>query len=77
MLAVNAIVDLMSRIEMQRPTPEMRIAASMEDIARYLGEINQMLKDLGTRPEVDNGQLARIATAVAEIQRLVPALLQR
>jgi hypothetical protein len=58
-------------------TPDMRIARSMEDISRYLGEIKQMLQDLSARPEIDNRQLAKIATAVAEIQRLVPALLQR
>lgn len=58
-------------------TPDKRIATSMEDISRYLGEIKQMLQDLSGRPDVDNGQLAKIATAVTEIQRLVPALLQR
>ncbi|CAN0484087.1 unnamed protein product [Phaeothamnion confervicola] len=55
----------------------MRIATSMEDISRYLGEIKQMLQDLSARPNVDNSQLAKIATAITEIQRLVPALLQR
>ena len=64
-------------MEMSDLTPDMRIAASMEDISRYLGEIKQMLQDLSARPNVDNGQLAKIATAVAEIQRLVPALLKR
>lgn len=48
----------------------------MEDISRYVGEIKQMLQDLSARPEIDNHQLAKIATAVTEIQRLVPALLQ-
>ena len=58
-------------------TPDMRIAASMEDISRYLGEIKQMLQDLSARPNVDNAQLAKIATAIAEIQRIVPAMLKR
>ena len=58
-------------------TPDMRIARSMEDISRYLGEIKQMLQDLSAQPKIDNRQLTKIATAVAEIQRLVPALLQR
>jgi anti-sigma regulatory factor (Ser/Thr protein kinase) len=58
-------------------TPESRIATSMEDISRYVGEIRQLLQDLAARPAVDNVQLAKIATAVSEIQRLIPALLQR
>jgi anti-sigma regulatory factor (Ser/Thr protein kinase) len=58
-------------------TPESRIATSMEDISRYVGEIRQLLQDLAARPDVDNVQLAKIATAVSEIQRLIPALLQR
>jgi hypothetical protein len=49
----------------------------MEDISRYLDEISQMLQQLAARPEVDNDQLARIATATAEIQRINPALLHR
>ena len=56
---------------------EARIATSMEDISRYLDEISQMLQQLAARPEVDNDQLARIATATAEIERLIPALLHR
>ena len=62
---------------MSNLTPDTRIAASMEDISRYLGDIKQMLQDLSARPDVDNGRLARIATAITEIQRLIPALLQR
>ena len=65
------------RIEMPDLSPNSRIAASMEDISRYVGEIKQLLQDLAARPDVDNAQLAKIATAVAEIQRLIPALLQR
>ncbi len=40
-------------------TPDMRIADSMEQIARYIGEIKQMLQDLSARPDVDNAQLQR------------------
>jgi anti-sigma regulatory factor (Ser/Thr protein kinase) len=58
-------------------TPDMRIAVSMEEISRYVGEIKQLLQDLAARPEVDNAQLKRIATAVSEIQRVVPAMLLR
>lgn len=58
-------------------TADMRIADSMEEIERYVGEIRQMLQDLSARSHVDNEQLKRIADAVSEIQRLVPALLQR
>jgi hypothetical protein len=58
-------------------TPEMRIAVSMEEISRYVGEIKQLLQELSARPDVDNAQLARIATAVTEIQQVVPALLCR
>jgi hypothetical protein len=58
-------------------TPDMRIAVSMEDISRYVGEIKQLLQDLAERPDVDNDQLKRIAIAVSEIQRIIPALLQR
>jgi hypothetical protein len=58
-------------------TPDSRIATSMEDISRYVGEIRQLLHDLAARPDVDNAQLAKIATAVGEIQRLIPAMLQR
>jgi len=64
-------------IAMPDMTPEGRIATSMEDISRYLGEIKLLLKDLSARPEVDNAQLAKIATAVTEIQRIIPAMLQR
>jgi hypothetical protein len=46
-------------------TPDERIAVSMEDISRYVGEIRQLLQDLAARPEVDNDQLTRIATAVS------------
>jgi hypothetical protein len=58
-------------------TPDMRIAISMEDISRYIGEIKQMLQDLSERPDIDNDQLKRIAVAVSEIQRVIPALLMR
>jgi hypothetical protein len=58
-------------------TPEARIATSMEDISRYLGEIKQLLHELSARPGVDNVQLAKIATATGEIGRVIPALLLR
>jgi hypothetical protein len=58
-------------------TPEVRIAVSMEEISRYVGEIKQLLQDLSARPDIDNDQLARIATAATEIQQVVPALLYR
>jgi hypothetical protein len=58
-------------------TPDMRIAISMEDISRYIGEIRQMLQDLSERPDIDNDQLKRIAVAVSEIQCVIPALLMR
>ena len=58
-------------------TPDMRIAASMEDISRYIGEIRQLLQDLSERPDVDSHQLTRIAVAVSEIQQVIPALLLR
>ena len=64
-------------IAMPDMTPEGRIATSMEDISRYLGEIKLLLQELSANPEVDNAQLAKIATAVTEIQRIVPAMLQR
>jgi hypothetical protein len=57
--------------------PDMRIADSMEQIARYIDEIKQMLQDLSARPNVDNAQLQRIAVAVSEIQRIVPIMLMR
>ena len=69
--------DRTPRIAMSKLTPDMRIALSMEEIARYLGEISQMLGDLAARPNVDNDQLKKIATAAAEIERIVPVLLQR
>ena len=65
------------RIAMPDLTPEGRIATSMEDISRYLDEIRQLLQELSARPDVDNEQLARIATATVEIQRIIPALLLR
>jgi hypothetical protein len=49
----------------------------MEDISRYIGEIKQLLQDLSERPDIDNDQLERIATAVSEIQRVIPAMLLR
>jgi hypothetical protein len=64
-------------MEMPEMTPDIRIAISMEDISRYIGDIKQLLQDLSERPDVDNDQLQRIATAVSEIQRLIPALLLR
>ena len=69
--------DEMPRMGMLDLTPDMRIAVSMEDISRYVGEISQMLQVLSDRPGVDNEQLRRIATAVSEIERLVPVLLKR
>lgn len=64
-------------MRMSELTPEARIAVSMEDISGYMAEIRQLLQDLSGRPEVDNDQLRRIATAVAEIQRVIPMMLQR
>ena len=58
-------------------TPDMRIAASMENISRYVGEIRELLQNLSARSDVDNEQLARIATAASEIQQVIPALLHR
>jgi hypothetical protein len=58
-------------------TPDMRIADSMEQIAGYMDQIKQMLRDLSARPNVDNAQLQRIAIAVSEIQRIVPIMLMR
>lgn len=58
-------------------TPEMRIAVSMEEISRYVAEIKQLVQELAARPDVDNDQLGRIATAASEIQRVIPALLLR
>jgi len=58
-------------------TPEMRIAVSMEEISRYVGEIRQLLQDLSERPDVDNDKLARIAAAASEIRQIVPVLLHR
>jgi hypothetical protein len=66
-----------SKMGMLELTPDMRIATSMEDISRYIGEIKQLLHDLSRRPEIDNNQLKRIAIAVSEIQRVIPALLLR
>jgi hypothetical protein len=40
-------------------TPEARIATSMEDISRYIGEIKQLLQELSQRPGIDNVQLAK------------------
>lgn len=64
-------------MRMSELTPDARIAASMEDISGYMAEIRQLLQDLSARPEIDNDQLRRIATAVAEIQRVIPMMLQR
>jgi hypothetical protein len=58
-------------------TPEGRIATSMEEISRYLGEINLLLRELSARPGVDSAKLARIATATDEMQRVIPAMLLR
>ncbi|ETR75949.1 hypothetical protein X566_22080 [Afipia sp. P52-10] len=55
----------------------MRIAAATEEVSRYVAEIAQMLKDLASRPAIDNDQLTRIATATAEIQQIVVLMLQR
>jgi hypothetical protein len=74
---VSSRVSTKSRVEMPDSTPDARIATSMEDISRYLGEIKQLLQELSARPEIDNAQLARIATATAEIERVIPALLLR
>ena len=73
----NKKADWESRMTFPGATPDMRIADSMEQIARYTDEIKQMLQDLSARPDVDNAQLQRIAIAVAEIQRIVPILLMR
>lgn len=77
----GALVDVLSDQArgptMSDVTPEARIAASMEDISRYIGEIKQLLQELAARPDVDNEQLARIAAAASEIERLLPAMLLR
>jgi hypothetical protein len=73
--AVSSSANKKPRIEMPDYTPDARIAASMEDISRYIGEIKQLLQDLSARPDVDNAQLAKIATAATEIQRVIPAML--
>jgi hypothetical protein len=74
---LNVVDDWKSRMAASDSTADMRIADSMQEIARYVGEIKQMLEELAARPDVDNAQLQRIAVAASEIQRLVPALLQR
>jgi anti-sigma regulatory factor (Ser/Thr protein kinase) len=58
-------------------TPEMRITVSLEEISRYVAEIRDLLQELSERADVDNDQLAKIATAVSEIGHVVPAMLQR
>lgn len=58
-------------------TSEMRIASAAEEVSRYVGEIAQMLRDLSERPGVDNEQLAKIATAISEIQQISVLMLQR
>ena len=75
--SVKVVDDWKSRMAMTDSTADMRIADSMQEIARYVGEIKQMLQDLSERPNVDNEQLHRIAIAVSEIQRLIPAMLLR
>jgi hypothetical protein len=72
---VSSSANKKPRMEMPDSTPDARIAASMEDISRYIGEIKQLLQDLSARPDVDNAQLAKIATAATEIQRVIPAML--
>jgi hypothetical protein len=62
---------------MSYSNPEARIATSMADISRYLGEIKMLLQELSARPGIDNVQLAKIATATVEIERVIPALLLR
>jgi len=74
---MNVVDDWKSRVVMSGSAADMRIADSMEEIARYVGEINQMLQHLSDRPGIDNAQLTRIAAAVCEIHGLVPALLLR
>jgi hypothetical protein len=76
-LIENKKGDWESRMTIPGATPDMRIADSMEQIAGYMDEIKQMLQDLSARPNVDNAQLQRIATAVSEIQRIVPIMLMR
>lgn len=58
-------------------TPETRIATAAEDVSRYVGEIAEMLRNLSSRPNIDNEQLTRIATAVTEIQHIASLMLQR
>ena len=58
-------------------TADLRIADSLESIAGYMRQISELLQELAARPETDNTQLNRIATATAEIQRLLPMLLKR
>lgn len=57
--------------------PEMRMATAAEEVSRYVGEIAQMLRDLSSRPDVDNEQLTRIATAATEIQHITSLMLRR
>lgn len=58
-------------------TADLRIADSLESIAGYMREMSELLRELAARPGIDNVQLTRVATAAAEIQRLVPMLLKR
>ena len=58
-------------------TPEMRMATAAEEVSRYVGEIAEMLRDLSSRPDIDNEQLTRIATAVTEIKHITSLMLRR
>jgi len=77
--SMNVVDDWKSKTSSAKrcTATDVRIAHSMEEIARYTSEIKQMLQDLSVRPEVDNAQLQRIANAASEIARIVPALLLR
>lgn len=57
--------------------PEMRMATAAEEVSRYVGEIAEMLRDLSSRPDIDNEQLTRIATAVTEIKHITSLMLRR
>ena len=74
---MDSRVNTKTRTEMPDFSPDARIARSMEDISRYLGEISQLLQELAARPDIDNAKLAKIAAATAEIQRVIPVLLMK
>jgi anti-sigma regulatory factor (Ser/Thr protein kinase) len=64
-------------INMPDSNPEMRMATAAEEVSRYVGEIAEMLRDLSSRPDIDNEQLTRIATAVTEIKHITSLMLRR